>query len=316
MKMILDLDTGVDDSLALTLALASPEVDLIGVTAVFGNVARDTSARNSLAILQMLGRTDVPVHLGCDRARTASAPYAATPEVMRIHGDNGIGNVEIPDAARKPEATPAAEFIAQSIERYGKDLVIVPTGPLTTIAAVLEGRPELAQRVGGITLMGGALAVGGNVSPCAEANIANDPEAASVVFSSGAPITMIGLDVTLRTLLPLAATARWRALGTQAGRALADITDYYIRHEPAALDRGGCVQHDPLAVAAAIDPALVRTLSIPVKVDTAGELRGRTIGDKENLLTGPEVNVALGVDAERFEALFEERVEKLLAFVA
>lgn len=315
MKLVLDLDTGVDDSLALTLALASPEVELVGVTAVFGNVARDTSARNSLAILHMLGRDDVPVYRGRDRARTADAAYAATHEVEVIHGANGIGNVEIPDAPREPEDQTAEEFIAQAIERWGKELVIVPTGPLTTIAAVLEADPSLAEKVGGITLMGGALAVGGNVSPCAEANIANDPEAAAVVFSSGAPITMIGLDVTLRTLLPLEATARWRAMGA-AGRALADITDYYIHHEPAALDRGGCVQHDPLAVAAAIDPTLVRTFSIPVKVDCAGELRGRTIGDKENLLTGPCVKVALGVDAERFERMFEERVEKLLTSVA
>lgn len=312
MKMILDLDTGVDDSLALTLALASPEVELIGVTAVFGNVARDTSARNSLAVMHLLGRDDVPVYRGRDRARTADAAYAATQEVKVIHGSNGIGEVEIPDAPRAPEDLPAEEFIAQAIRRWGKDLVIVPTGPLTTIAAVLEADPALAGQVGGITLMGGALAVGGNVSPCAEANIMNDPEAAGVVFASGAPITMIGLDVTLRTLLPLEATARWRSLGA-AGRALADITDYYIHHEPAALDRGGCVQHDPLAVAAAIDPTLVRTLPIPVKVDCAGALRGRTIGDKENLLTGPCVNVALGVDADRFERMFEERVERLLA---
>ena len=312
MKMILDLDTGVDDSLALTLALASPEVELIGVTAVFGNVARDLSARNSLAVMAMLGRTDVPVYLGCDRPRTASERYEATLEVKDIHGANGLGEVEIPDAPRAPEESSAVDFIIQAAERYGSELTLVPTGPLTTIAAALEKDPSLARKIGRIVLMGGALTVGGNVSPCAEANIANDPEAANVVFSSGANITMIGLDVTLRTFLPRGDMDRWRAFGTDAARALANVTEYYMLHEAAARERGGCVQHDPLAVAAAIDPTLVRTTAGPVRVDTEGAPRSRTIGDNARLLAGPFVNAAIEVDAPRFERMFSERVEALL----
>ena len=312
MKLILDLDTGVDDALALSLALASPEAELIGVTAVFGNVARDLSARNSLALCALLGRPDVPVYRGCDRPRGAREAYVATQEVIDIHGANGLGEVATPDAERVPEEQDAVSFIIDAVNTYGKDLVLVPTGPLTTIAAVLERDPSVAEKIGKIVLMGGALTVCGNVSPCAEANIANDPEAANIVFSSGAPITMIGLDVTHRTFLSLEEAASWKSSPKPAGALLADIATYYMLHEAAARERGGCVQHDPLAVATALDPSLVRTIELPLQVDTEGAFRGRTIGCNERLLTGPYVNVAVEVDAPRFERLFRERISTLL----
>ena len=230
MKLILDLDTGVDDALALSLALASPEAELIGVTAVFGNVARDLSARNSLALCALLGRPDVPVYRGCDRPRGAREAYVATQEVIDIHGANGLGEVATPDAERVPEEQDAVSFIIDAVNTYGKDLA--------TIAAVLERDPSVAEKIGTIVLMGGALTVCGNVSPCAEANIANDPEAANIVFSSGAPITMIGLDVTHRTFLSLEEAASWKSSPKPAGALLADIATYY-RLRAARSARGG-----------------------------------------------------------------------------
>ena len=217
-----------------------------------------------------------------------------------------------PDAERVPEEQDAVSFIIDAVNTYGKDLVLVPTGPLTTIAAVLERDPSVAEKIGKIVLMGGALTVCGNVSPCAEANIANDPEAANIVFTSGAPITMIGLDVTHRTFLSLEEAASWKSSPKPAGALLADIATYYMLHEAAARERGGCVQHDPLAVATALDPSLVRTIELPLQVDTEGAFRGRTIGCNDRLLTGPYVNVAVEVDAPRFERLFRERISALL----
>ena len=267
-KLILDLDTGIDDTFALAYALASPEVELIGVTGTYGNVLVDVGVRNSRAVLELFGRSDIPVFAGPSREGfTVSAASAF------IHGANGLGEIELPEPAAQ-SAGSALDFLVSAVREHGDDLVIVPTGAATSIAAAIE--------------------------------------ATDLVFRRAADVTMIGLDVTMRTLLTYRETAQWRDLGTRAGRFLADIADYYIRaYETTAPYLGGCGLHDPLAVAVALDPTLVECLEIPLQVDLAGETRGRTIGDLSRV--DPAVKVAVGVDVERFLGEFMGRLTRLAA---
>ncbi|WJY68275.1 nucleoside hydrolase [Corynebacterium auris] len=312
-KVILDLDTGIDDALALAYALGSEELDLIGVTGTYGNVTVEDGVRNSLAILDLFGRTDVPVFAGPGHARERDS-FEVLEISSFIHGTNGVGEAQLADATRAPETTSAVDFLVESVERYGDDLVIVPTGPSTTIAAAIEASETFA-REAHIVMMGGALTVPGNVSPWAEANVNQDPEATDLLFRRAADVTMIGLDVTLQTLLTTSETAQWAALGTRGGDFLAAATNYYIKaYETTAPHLGGCGLHDPLAVAVAIDPSLVTLLDINMKTETEGATRGRTIGD-ETRLNEPvkTAHVAVAVDTERFLGEFMRRLTAVAA---
>nr|WP_306428392.1 MULTISPECIES: nucleoside hydrolase [unclassified Corynebacterium] len=305
------MDTGIDDALALAYALGSPELELIGVTATYGNVLVETGVRNDLALLELFGASDVPVFAGEPHA-LAKDNFEVLEISEFIHGRNGIGEVEVPDAQRAVEAQSAVDFLIESVRTYGDELIIVPTGAMTNIAAAMQRSPEFAQHAR-IVFMGGALTVPGNVSPWAEANINQDPEAADFMVRNGADVTMIGLDVTLQTLLTTAETQQWRALGTKAGEFLADATDYYIRaYETTAPHLGGCGLHDPLAVGVAVDPTLVRLLPMHLKVDTEGATRGRTIGNEEKIgAPNPNARVAVAVDTQRFLTEFMERVGRV-----
>ncbi|MBT1165985.1 nucleoside hydrolase [Bifidobacterium simiarum] len=311
-KLILDLDTGIDDTLATAYALGSPEVELIGITGTYGNVLLDQGVRNALAVTDLFGHPEVKVYKGLPHASTKDS-FEVQPVSAFIHGKNGIGDVEIPDSNREPETESAVDFIIDAVKTYGKDLVYVPTGPMTNIAAALAKAPEIKDEIGKIVLMGGALTVCGNVSAWSEANISQDPDAANALFRSGAPATMIGLDVTLQTLLTYKETQRWRDLGTPAGRFLADMTDYYIKaYETTSPHLGGCGLHDPLAVGVAVDPSLVTTLDINMQVDVDGPTRGRTIGDNERLNDPVKtMKVAVGVDVPRFLDEFMTRITGL-----
>lgn len=312
-KLILDLDTGIDDALAIAYALGSPEVDLIGITGTYGNVSLGQGVRNALAVTELLGHPEVKVYQGLSHA-SAADDFAVSKGSAFIHGRNGIGDVNIPDATRDAETDPAVDFIIDAAKTYGKDLVYVPTGPMTNIAAAIGKAPEIKDTIGAIVLMGGALTVCGNVSRCAEANISQDPEAANYLFHSGARTTMVGLDVTLQTLLTYKETQRWRDSGTKAGAFLADMTDYYIKaYETTSPHLGGCGLHDPLAVGVAIDPTLVTTLPINLQVDVEGPTRGRTIGDNTRLNDPVKTTqVAVGVDAPRFLDEFMTRITGLV----
>lgn len=312
-KMILDLDTGVDDALAIAYALADPEVDLIGIVSSYGNNLLDVCAENSLKLLELLGHTDIPVFKGL--------PHSCTTEhfdVMQvskdIHGDNGIGDVELPAPSRALEEQSGVDFYIEAAHKYGKDLIIIPTGPMTNLAAALKKDPEIADLIGNVTFMGGALTVEGNVTPVAEANINQDPKAADEVMKSNLPLTMVGLDVTLRTLLTKNETKQWRELGTASGKAFADITDFYIdAYYNLDIDKRGCALHDPLAVGVGIDPSFVSTISLFMKVVyQEGPYYGRTISDNAKLNDpNPNVKVAVNVDKERYLKAFMDRLNKL-----
>ncbi|MFT3995636.1 MAG: nucleoside hydrolase [Dysgonomonas sp.] len=298
-KMILDLDTGVDDAMALAYAIGSPNIELIGVTTVYGNVSRDTSIKNTLALLDLLGKKDIPVYAGNDRPTGAKEAYKVDQIVEEIHGKNGIGNIEIPASTRSVEKESAMDFMIESAKKYGKDLYIVATGPETNLAQVIKKDPKFGEQVGKIVVMGGALIVEGNMNHYAEANIFNDPVASNEVFTSNTPFTMVGLDVTHRTTLTKADTQKWRELGTASGKAFADIVDYYITwettHQPVLT---GCALHDPLAVAVAVHPEFVTTLKLPMKVGTTKEDWGRTIADTGKLNDPNAANVEVAVDVK------------------
>lgn len=312
-KLILDLDTGIDDALALAYAIASPEVDLIGVICSYGNVVVAQAVTNTQRLLALLGQPNVPVYAGATHASTQS-DFQVLPVSQQIHGVNGIGDVALPDVVAATPQQSAVDFLIAATQQYGADLVLVPTGPLTNLAAAIKRYPSLVDQIGQITLMGGALTVPGNVSATAEANIAQDPEAAKTVFTSGAPIAMVGLDVTLRTLLTTQETARWRTLKTASSTAFADMVDFYIKaYEVTSPDLGGCALHDPLAVGLAIDPSLAQWLALDLTVDTTGATCGRTIGDLHRLTAVPRTQVAVQVAATTYLRRFMQRLSCLFA---
>lgn len=279
-KMILDLDTGVDDALALAYALATPDSDLIGVVSSFGNTQVTTAGENTLKLLELLGRTDVPVFIGA--AHSSTTDNFETMQVsMDIHGKNGIGDVTLPAPTTALSSQTAVDFIIESAHKYADDLVIVPTGPLTNLAEAYQKDPEIENLIGNVTLMGGALVVPGNVTPYTEANINQDPEAADYVFKHAKHLVMVGLDVTLQTLLTKKETQVWRDLGTEKGRVFADIFDYYIdAYYDLDINKAGAALHDPLAVGVAVDPNLVTLLPLNMMVTHED---GRTIGDPTRL---------------------------------
>ena len=312
-KMILDLDTGVDDGLALAYAVADPEVDLIGIVASYGNNLLDVCAENSLKLLELLGQTDVPVYKGLPHSSTTDS-FEVMQVSKDIHGNNGMGDVALPTPKRAIEAESGVDFYIEAAHKYGKDLIIIPTGPMTNLAAALEKDPEIAHLIGNVTFMGGALTVEGNVTDVAEANINQDAKAANTILQSDLPLTMVGLDVTLRTLLTKKETQQWRDLGTKAGKAYADITDFYIdAYYNLDIDKNGCALHDPLAGGVSIDPTFVQTISLFMKVDYEEHNYGRTIGDNSRLNDpNPNVKVAVNVDKERYLKVFMERLNSVL----
>ena len=218
-----------------------------------------------------------------------------------------------PDPAAKPVSTSAAAFMVDQIRRYPRQVTLICVGPLTNLAAAILQAPEISSLVRQIIVMGGAVGVAGNRQMHAEANVCSDPEAAQLVFQSGAPITLVGLDVTMQTELSLKDIQHWRDLDSDLTRFLADMTSYYIEgYQEAYGDRTGCALHDPLAVAVAIDPTLVEVQPMVLQVDLEGiHSYGRTIADLRPRCTDqPNVNVCTGVDAKRFQEHFMETLMK------
>ncbi|CAK8054400.1 nucleoside hydrolase [Eupransor demetentiae] len=313
-KMILDLDTGVDDAMALAYAVGHPDVDLIGIIASYGNTITTTAAQNSLDLLHLLGADDVPVFLGESHSITTDS-FTVMEISKKIHGQNAIGDVQVAKSPRPVEKQSGVDFLIEAAHQYGENLIYLPTGPLTNMAVALKKDPSIAGLIGQTTLMGGALTVPGNVTPFTEANIHQDPEAADVVFKEQKNLTMVGLDVTLRTLLTNDDTQQWRDLGTEAGKIFADIVDYYIKaYYDLDIDKRGAALHDPLAVAVALDHSYVTELPLNMKVtyDRESGDYGRTIGDPDKLLDPTYSTAAVLVDADRFVPDFQKMMLSVL----
>lgn len=313
-KMILDLDTGIDDAMALAYAVGNPNIELIGVVGIYGNVSLKTSVQNSLDLLEMLNHKEVPVFEGAAHSQDKQEVYEASEVGRFIHGNNGLGNVEIAHTDRKVQEQNGVDFMIESAKKYGKDLVIVAVGPMTNLNAAIKKEPRLKEMVGNIVIMGGALLVEGNINHYSEANIFQDPIAANELFTSKTPLTMVGLDITQRTNLTKKDTQVWRNLGTTSGKAFADIVDYYIdAYGESAPELAGCALHDPLAVAVAIHPEFVKTLSLPMKVGTSKDDWGRTVADngKMNNSDDATVKVCVDVQVEEFVTHFMETLTNL-----
>lgn len=305
MKMILDLDTGIDDAFALAYAIAHPDIELIGVTGTYGNVTIEQGMANARALLKLLGQPDIPVYAGVE-----IQGFVVSEASARIHGTNGVGEVDIA-ADNAESAGEAVDFLIESAAKYGEDLVVVPTGAQTTIAKALE-KDENLRGIRMVT-MGGALTVPGNVSPAAEANISQDPVSSNSVYQLAEDMTMVGLDVTMQTQLTRAEADSWR--GTAAGDAFADMAGYYIdAYQENNPHMDGCALHDPLAVAVAVDPDLVDCLILPLQVDTEGPTAGRTIGRWDG--SEVETRVAVGVDVDAFVPDFIDKLGQLFARLA
>ncbi|HIW89144.1 MAG TPA: nucleoside hydrolase, partial [Candidatus Ligilactobacillus excrementipullorum] len=300
------------DALAIAYALATPEADLIGIIGSYGNVVTERGVQNSLDLLELLGHPEVPVYLGAQHSSTTDH-FDVMPVSAQIHGVNGVGEVELKTADRQLEAGSGVDFLVAAAHKYQQDLILVPTGPMTNLAAALDQDPAIADLIGNVTFMGGALTVPGNVTPVTEANINQDPEAADRVLRSSLPLTMVGLDVTTRTLLTTKETQSWRDLHTTAGEKYADIVDFYIdAYKVTSPHLGGCALHDPLAVAVAVEQSLVSTIYLNMKVDTEAPFAGRTIGD-ETRINDPatQTQVAVNVDKDRFVAEFMTKLTEL-----
>ena len=298
--LILDLDTGIDDTIALFLAATNPDVELLGVVSTYGNVSAERSAENSLKILSLAGHDDVPVFVGRRSPLLSDEVFFPDEVSRRIHGENGTGNVTLPESGRKPEEKNGIEWLGDMFERYGEDLVYVTTGPMTNLASLILSKPELKESKCRVVSMGGALTVMGNVSHFAEANIHKDPEAAKTAFESGLDITMVGLDVTMRSRLSKGDAEAWRSTGTPAGTILSDMLFYYIENTTGTDDT---YIHDPSALACALHPEWFTLLPLPLTVETEGSDRGRTVVDRERILEkNPRAKAAVLVDGDKVES--------------
>ena len=298
-KIILDCDPGHDDAIALLLALASPELELLGVTTVAGNQTLEKTTANAIRVLEHVGREDVPVAAGADR------PLVREPRVAaNVHGETGLDGPDLPPACGQPVDQHAVDFLA---ERIAPDVVLVPTGPLTNVALLLARYPE--RRPQRIVLMGGSIAEG-NVTPAAEFNIWCDPEAASRVFTSGIELTMVGLDVTHKALFTMRHAER---LTGRAGTMVRELLAFYNRFHTQVYGFDGSPIHDALAVAQVFRPELVQTKHRGVKIETESELsRGRTLVDLwRRAGWEPNCHVGVDVDAEGFAELLIERINSL-----
>lgn len=317
-QLILDVDTGIDDALAIAYALGSDELELLAVTCSFGNVKVEKAVSNTQAILHLLGADHIPVYPGVNRLFDTEEEFIPNEVCKRVHGANGIGNITILGVKEEKNEIPAFEFMASMAEKYGEDLIIVATASMANLARFIKLYPEAAAKTGKIAIMGGALTVPGNVNRYAEANMLADPAAAKYLFESGIPILMIGLDITLKTMMSAEEMERWiapwRGLQTEAAEKFADMVHYYCNNEVGkAGAREGAI-HDPLAVAAALHPGLVTSVFVNLTVETEGESKGRTIGDLKRLKDPKKTaEVCIDVRVEEFMKEFVERTTKALA---
>ena len=297
-NLVLDLDTGIDDAIALSIAAKDERINLLGVTCTYGNVTVDESAYNTLALLSLLHRSDVPVYKGRDRALLSSSPYFPHEAGRKIHGPKGSGDITLKESKRSIEKINAIDYLS-SLMMKRDDITIITTGPMTNLASVLSSYPTLSSWKGKVIFMGGALTVRGNVNHFAEANIFKDPEAAKIVVESGLDVTMIGLDVTERTRLYRTNAEKWKDRGSEIGETLGSMLDYYIDN---TLGMDETYVHDPSAVIASLHPEYFSFLPLPLTVETEGLDRGRVVVDEKKLLDRDKmIKVALDVDRVKLE---------------
>ncbi|WP_413795805.1 pyrimidine-specific ribonucleoside hydrolase RihA [Aeromonas dhakensis] len=305
LPVILDCDPGHDDAIALILALASPELKVLAVTTSAGNQTPDKTLNNALRILTLLGRDDIPVAAGAPKPLACELIIADN-----VHGESGLDGPKLPDPAFAPVAMTALELMASCLRESPEPVTLVPTGPLTNIALLLAAHPELKSKIARIVLMGGA-AGAGNWTPAAEFNIYVDPEAADMVFKSGLPITMCGLDVTHQAQVMDEDIERVRAITNPVAQCVADLLDFFmIYHRDPKWGFAGAPLHDPCTIAWLLAPALFHGVECRVDIETGGtHTSGMTVVDRYGL-TGKPANalVLLGLERAGFIDLLVTRL--------
>jgi purine nucleosidase len=308
-KIIIDTDPGQDDAAAIMLALASPEIEVLGITAVAGNVPLALTARNARIICEMCNRPDIKVFAG------AGQPLAgAQVTAEHAHGQTGLDGPDLFEPTMPLQDAHAVDFIIETIMAEPPEAVtLVPIGPLTNIALALEKQPAIADRLKQIVLMGGAYFAQGNITPSAEFNIHADPEAAAITFASGTPITMMPLDVTHKVLATKARTDAIRATDTRAAHALADMLQFYGRFNTKKYGTDGAPLHDPTTIAWLLEPDLFDGRLCNVEIETHSDLtRGATVVDWWGVTSRPKnAFVVQDVNVESFFALLTKQLGNL-----
>ena len=295
--VILDVDPGHDDAIAIMLACGAPELDVRVVTTVAGNVSLDKTTRNALKVLALIGREDIPVGAGAEAPLTRPLHTAED-----IHGESGLDGPELAEPTFGPDERGAVRLMADVLEESVELVTLVPVGPLTNVATLLEEHPALKEKIKQIVLMGGSIGPG-NTTPAAEFNIYVDPEAASIVFRSGLPITMVGLDVTHEATAGPEEVRRLRTLG-RVGEVAAELATFFTSTYRRVYGFGGPPIHDAVAVAAVVEPGILKTRSMRVEIECRSELtRGETVCDLHGVWGKPP-NAEVGLELDR-EAFFE-----------
>lgn len=307
-KIIIDTDPGVDDTIAITTALRSPEVEIIGLTSVFGNAEGSVTAQNALRLVELEGNDHIPV------ARGSDIPLIAPLEMLGtwVHGEDGMGNTNPPPPKGKPIDQSAAEFIVSMVRKFPGEITLVPVGPLTNIALALYLDPRITEFVKEVVIMGGTVSIPGNISPVAEANIWHDAHAADIVMAADWPVTLVGLDVTQKTLITPNFQQELFKAGNPAVNLIQKILPCYQNYfcDFQGLE-GAIFTHDPSAISYVINPELFNTQRAPVYVETLGRCAGQTVADwKRQWGERPNVNICMDVNSEGVLALIKERLTK------
>ncbi|MCV2864662.1 nucleoside hydrolase [Albidovulum sediminicola] len=308
-KIIIDTDPGQDDAVAILLALASRELDVLGITTVAGNVPLDLTTRNARIVCEIADRPGVRVFAGCDRPLTRKLVTAEY-----VHGKSGLDGIALFEPTMPLQSAHAVDFLIETLRREAPGTVtLCPLGPLTNIATAFTRAPDIVDRVAEIVLMGGAYFEVGNVTPAAEFNIYVDPEAADIVFRAGAPLVVVPLDVTHKALTSRAWIEQLRAMGTRVGNAVAGLTDFFERFDMAKYGSQGAPLHDACVIGYLLKPELFTGRHINVTIETAGEFTtGMTVADWWRV-TGREPNAMFlgGIDRDGFYAILTERLARL-----
>ncbi|WP_298847795.1 nucleoside hydrolase [uncultured Ruegeria sp.] len=309
-KIIIDTDPGQDDAVAILLALASPdEIEVLGITAVAGNVPLELTAKNARIVCELAGRTDVPVYAGCDRPLNRALITAE-----HVHGKTGLDGPDLPDPQMPLSDGHAVDFIIETLRAEEPGTVtLCPLGPLTNIATAFRKAPDIVDRVQGIVLMGGAYFEVGNITPTAEFNIHVDPEAADIVFKSGVQLVVMPLDVTHKALVTKPRNDAFRAIGSNVGIAVAEMTDFFERFDKEKYGSTGAPLHDPCVTAYLIRPELFTGRFVNVEIEIQSELTlGMTVADWWGVTDRSPNALFVGeVDADGFFALLTERLARL-----
>ncbi len=309
-KIIIDTDPGQDDAVAILLALSSPEeIDVLGITAVAGNVPLALTERNARIVCELAGRPDALVFAGCD------APMERTLVTAEyVHGKTGLDGIELPSPTMPLQDAHAVDFLIETLRAQPSGAVtLCPLGPLTNIAVAFQRAPDIVGRIEEIVLMGGAYFEVGNVTPAAEFNIYVDPEAAAVVFTSGVPITVMPLDVTHKVLTTQPRIDAFRALGTRVGEVVASWTDFFERFDMEKYGSAGAPLHDPCVIAHLLRPTLFSGRHVNVEIETRSDLtRGMTVADWWGVTDRSKNATFMGdVDADGFYDLLTGRLARL-----